>query len=231
MTRSTLTNVLIALLLIFATANLWVLSTAEPNGSVSKTLDTLKVYRNSEQQWVAERSAYEGTLSDLRARISDSSASSKALRGALSRATRQAAYWRSVSTGSASGSTTVETGVSDTTWLHDTVFVQRYPIYRFEQQDAWAKFSVRAGKDSTRIDYSISNAYTFTLTRSGTWLRRSTRAQVTNLNPHTQTTELVAFTVKEPTRWGIGPCIGLGWGTNGIQPLVGIGVHYDLIRW
>lgn len=193
--------------------------------------DSLRTYRNREQQWVAERTAHEGTVSSLKAALGDSSASSQALRRVLRRATQQAAYWRSVSVGTVTGTTQSEAGQSDTVQLRDTVVIYRYPIYRFEHVDAWARLSVRAGRDSTQVDYSITNAYTFTLNRAGSWFRPSTRAEVTNLNPHTQTKELVAFTVRQPSRWGVGPYVGLGFSPCGVQPSVGLAVHYDLIRW
>jgi hypothetical protein len=53
-------------------------------------------------------------------------------------------------------------------------------------------------------------------------------------NPNTSITNLETVALgkySKPKRWGVGPSVGATWHTNKIQPYIGIGVNYNLIRW
>jgi hypothetical protein len=194
--------------------------------------DTLRTYRTKEGLWVAERKALVADAASLRAALSDSSESSRRLRSALRSSMIQASYFKSLTSGSSSGATTVSTGTSDTIISHDTTYILRYPVYRYSSADKWAQFDIAASRDTTRLTYLITNSYVHELGRSGTFWRPSVSVRVTNLNPNTRTTELTAVSVPEPSRLAFGPYLGLGLNASGqLVPTVGLGIHYDLIRF
>lgn len=46
-------------------------------------------------------------------------------------------------------------------------------------------------------------------------------------------TETITKTVKVPDRkrWGLGVNVGAGWNGKQVQPFVGVGVQYNIVRW
>ena len=98
--------------------------------------------------------------------------------------------------------------VRDTILLTDTIFIGGQMLFQ----------EVKEYKDSTyyaRI--SGINAYL-----------EEIRVYPKTTTKYIFNTEIVR---EKPKKWGIGPQVGLGVVGNTVQPYIGIGIQYNLIRW
>lgn len=87
---------------------------------------------------------------------------------------------------------------------HDTVIGKDgikniYPEYRDTIKNKWEDFKISANKDSFHIQYKVFNEFEIKQTwkRNGLFRHKTAIAEITNLNPHTETKDLKSFTVAE----------------------------------
>ena len=103
----------------------------------------------------------------------------------------------------------------------------------------WVLGNVSANRDSIDLDLSIANEYHVVMGRDRSGflglVKRRPFAEVTNLNPYSETKSIKTYSVDRtrPLRWGIGPYVGYGWSDGGIRPgfTTGISLNYNLIRF
>lgn len=68
--------------------------------------------------------------------------------------------------------------------------------------------------------------YTAVIVGIGAYLKSIEIYPRTEIRTITTTSQVV-----KKTRWGVGVQLGLGFGKNGVQPYIGIGISYNIIRW
>lgn len=68
--------------------------------------------------------------------------------------------------------------------------------------------------------------YTAVIVGIGAYLKSIEIYPRTEIRTITTTSQVV-----KKTRWGVGVQLGVGFGQNGVQPYIGIGISYNLIRW
>lgn len=70
------------------------------------------------------------------------------------------------------------------------------------------------------------------ITRTGNELHFNLRSDNPSLTFSTQEAYIIKDALKStPKRWGVGVFAGYGISKNGISPLVGVGVTYNIFRW
>ena len=68
--------------------------------------------------------------------------------------------------------------------------------------------------------------YTAVIVGIGAYIKSIEIYPRTEIRTITTTSQVV-----KKTRWGVGVQLGVGFGQNGVQPYIGIGISYNLIRW
>lgn len=173
--------------------------------------DTLRTERNQYGQEVARRRTVEADLETLRSDTARFDSTLKDLMAKLDRKTREATYWKGVTAGRLAGGTTSVPG--ETLRINDTVYL--YPKYRSHLVDKWGDFKIEARRDTTLLDYRITNewfAEQQTIRTGFLGLGKSYgEVKLTNLNPHTRSTDLQTFRVATPPQrrglWFLGGAV------------------------
>lgn len=119
---------------------------------------------------------------------------------------------------------------SDT--VHDTV------CRPFTWSDAWTWFKGNVCKDSVSFDWGTEDSLIMV---AGDWEKkwmlggRVRTIDAYSLNPHVHIKGLTALHITEdkPGRWGVGPFAGIAVmpGDNWLRPVIGVSIHYSLIRF
>lgn len=159
--------------------------------------DTLHQVRNKLGQEETKTALLYGSVSDLKKlHVSDSSAIGK-LQKLVDKNTISATYL-SVATGNIISSGT------DTIIMRDTIkgpdgITYVYPEYRDTIKSQWEDIKIKSNKDSTSIDYKVFNEFNIVQSweRPSLLKRKIPIANITNLNPHTETKEFKTFTLQE----------------------------------
>ena len=93
--------------------------------------------------------------------------------------------------------------VTQTIIQHDTITKNGvkyvYPEYRDSILNKWEDFKISANKESFHLQYKVFNEFEIKQSwqRNGFFKHKTPIAEVTNLNPHTQTIEYKTFTLAE----------------------------------
>lgn len=131
--------------------------------------------------------------------------------------------------------TTGETNITG----HDTIYlpqsqIEIFPVYEMTTESKWYDIKVKASQDSINIKLKVENEYSVIVGEEGKWYQRKVPfVEVTNNNPYTKTRTLKTYQVSKPIekRFGLGVIVGYGFGLNGLTPMVGVGVNYNLIKF
>lgn len=158
--------------------------------------DTLSKTINKQGQEKTYRDLLFGSMKDFKAmHIADSSTIGK-LQKSVDKLTISATYLSNVTSHTFVVPTqTILPG--DTVRIDSIAYV--YPEYKTSYTNKWERFKIAAGKDSIAIDYKVFNQFELVQEwkRNGLFKRKTARATILNLNPHTETREFQTFTVKE----------------------------------
>ena len=134
-----------------------------------------------------------------------------------------------------------ETGISTSSETevipNDTL--PEFPSYRSEfDLDGWVYGSTLATKDSTHLDLRVKNSYTLTVGVEPQGFlgmgKGKAFAEVKNLNPYSETTDLRTYQVTVPKQKKFGVGIIAGYGVGGsLAPslIVGVGVSWTPIKF
>jgi hypothetical protein len=99
----------------------------------------------------------------------------------------------------------------------------------------WLNLDYNITTDSTSYSLLLQNDYSIVIgeERETLFKPRVPYVEIINKNPYTSTEALRTYQVTVPKKKiGIGPQIGYGLsGSLQIQPYIGIGIHYDIIRF
>ena len=118
----------------------------------------------------------------------------------------------------------------------DTIFSEKpVPVYKYVSRTEFVEIKA----DSVRIDTVKELVF---LPREYLVYKDSTyRAVVSGVQPRLDSIEVYRKTqvqtitktisVPDRKRWGLGIQAGAGWNGRKVQPYVGLGVSYDLVRW
>jgi hypothetical protein len=158
--------------------------------------DSLHQTRNTLGQQKTTTTLLYGTISDFKKiHTSDSSQLGK-LQKLVSRLTISATVLNTV-TGNTFSSPTGTITSADTVKKDSLVYV--YPEYTTDYTNRWERFKIKANKDSFDIQYKVFNEFDLMQTwkRNGIFKRKTCIAEITNLNPHTETLQYKTFTVQE----------------------------------
>jgi len=159
------------------------------------SVDTLHQTRNDLNQQVTTTALLYGSVSDLKKlHASDSSALSK-LQQMVDKLTISATYLSTITGNTIYSATTV---IQRDTILKDGVSYL-YPEYRDTISNKWENFIMAANKDSFKLQYKLFNEFELKQSwkKNGIFKRRTPIAEITNLNPNTETKEFKTFTIKE----------------------------------
>lgn len=158
--------------------------------------DTLHQSRNKLGQEETKTAMFYGKYSDLKNIHANDSSTIGKLKQLIDRNTISATVF-SATTGNNISSSTDTVISRDTVWKNNIAYV--FPEYRDTINTKWEYMTIAANKDSMNIQYKVFNEFHITQSwdRSGFLKRKIPMAAVTNLNPHTHTTELQSFTLKE----------------------------------
>lgn len=75
-------------------------------------------------------------------------------------------------------------------------------VYHIKDSSKWHVFDIVAGKDSSLINYSIENEFVSWHQIDSKWYQsQKINVYSINLNPHTRSTEKIAYTVKEKRKY------------------------------
>lgn len=104
--------------------------------------------------------------------------------------------------------------------------------------DGWVYGLVTAGKDSTEIHLKVKNDYTVVLGQEKTGFlnlgKGKSFVKITNKNPYSEVKSLRTYQVSPPKvkRMGVGPFLGATLSKDlSINPVIGVGINYQLIQF
>lgn len=112
----------------------------------------------------------------------------------------------------------------------DTILIplQKYAVHH---NDRWVKVNFDSDSSNTQISILLENEYTVSLVKK----KKKYEAIVKNYNPYSSVSEISAVSLQgfpRPKKFGLG--VQLGYGINSsfrIQPYIGVGVSYNIIRF
>lgn len=161
----------------------------------NQSSDTLHQTRNKLNQQVTTTTLLYGTIGELKQLHAADSSAIHRLQKMVDRLTISATYL---------STTTGNTVVSTPTIIQrDTVYKEGiaylYPEYRDTISNKWEYFIMAANKDSFRLTYKVFNEFELKQQwqKNGLLARKTPVAEITNLNPHTETQVYKTFTLQE----------------------------------
>jgi hypothetical protein len=112
----------------------------------------------------------------------------------------------------------------------DTILIplQKYAVHH---NDRWMNINFDSDSSTTEISIQVENEYTVSLVKK----KKKYEAIVKNYNPYSSVSEISAISLQgfpKPKKFGVG--VHLGYGINSsfkIQPYIGVGVSYNVIRF
>ena len=132
----------------------------------------------------------------------------------------------------------LENAPADTVWVvhTDTVSVEKpVPVHHYIKEKDTA-FIVLTDLKVDTVKELVYLPREYMVYRDSSY-----RAVVSGVQPrldsievyHKTLTQTITKTIKVPDkkRWGLGVNVGAGWNGKEVQPFVGIGVQYSILRW
>ena len=103
----------------------------------------------------------------------------------------------------------------------------------------WVVAKIEASKDSIGLDLKVKNDYLVVIGREKSGFlglgKGTPFVEVTNNNPYTETKSIITYSVtdEKPRKFGVGIIAGYGVTAVNIvpQPMLGVGLSYNLIRF
>ena len=126
--------------------------------------------------------------------------------------------------------TTTKTEVIRDTINNNPVYVSNFDL------NGWVDGKVVADKDSTKIEVGVKDELHLVVydKNMGLFKDRKTMIDVYSLNPYSKVKQIKSFTVddrQKKSKISIGPFVGFGvTGKGTLQPTIGVGLQYNLIR-
>lgn len=159
--------------------------------------DTLHKTTNKLGQEETKTALLYGSEKDLKRIIANKNSAIGKLQELVDKKTISATYL-SVATGNVISSGTDQVIIHDTIKGADGISYV-YPEYRDTTLNKWEDIKITANKDSVHIDYKVFNEFNIVQSwERPSFLKRKTPiANITNLNPHTETKEFKTFTLQE----------------------------------
>lgn len=160
-------------------------------------------YRNKLGQQVTERRAVQISYADLKKIHASDSSQIGQLKKLVKKNTIAAVAFTAVTSGTLSGTKPgVTFGTKTDSLTKLTVVDSCKPTFRDTLTDAWGTFYTCASADSTSIEYTIKNEFSFTqdLKKEGKWPFRKNYLDgtITNKNPHTVTKDIIVYHTPVP---------------------------------
>lgn len=108
------------------------------------------------------------------------------------------------------------------------VIIYDSTLVAFEYSDQWLDARTEQHLWWQSLVYEIRDEVTFTVRSE----KNRVILQGANQNPNARITGIDYIEVKQkPARFGVGPHLGVGITPAGLQPYLGVGVHYSLIKF
>lgn len=124
--------------------------------------------------------------------------------------------------------TSTKVNTKTQTQVKDDIYLSHFNL------DNWVIGNTIASRDSTEINLKIKNDYSVVIgNESQGWFKKPKMfVEVTNNNPYTDIKTLRTYKVVSPRekKFGLGPIIGYGIGSNTTGVFIGIGLQYSLIK-
>lgn len=203
----------------------------ENNDLFNASQDTLRQYRNKNNEQVTKITIMQGQVKDLRRLNSSKDSSLKKLQALVDRKTNSATIIGTVTHNTGSSGTVITfnspgsntpndislSGKTDKicpcdSLIHDTI----YPIYSTNWNERWSKGKIIANRDSIIRDVITFNEFSITekWERQKWYKEKQPVMTITNSNPQTETVELKTFRVtpkkgKKLTWFGIGAVVSI----------------------
>lgn len=137
-----------------------------------------------------------------------------------------------------SGQTKFDTIIkTEIKYVYDTLYQDGDTIliplkkYAVHHNDRWMNINFDSDSSKTTVSIQVENEYTVSLVKK----KKKYEAIVKNYNPYSSVSEISAVSLQgfpRPKKFGLG--VHLGYGINSsfrVQPYIGIGVSYNVIRF
>lgn len=184
--------------------------------------DTIQYYKTKEGEWAASKLSYQGEKASLEAFLTAARDSSKQFE-------RLASYYRNIKAGVKTETKTVIDSIEVPYIVEGTPFT-----IPFSKQEQYYSLTGRSTNNGLYLDnISIPNSQSIVIGKKKIgFFKSELRVDVVNSNPYIKTTKLDSYVQQERIkRVAIGPYVGVGIGVNGIQPQIGVGVSFGVIRF
>ena len=176
---------------------------------------------NKQGQKVASKKSLEGSKASLELLLDH-------LRDSTEQLKEMVSYYKQVAAAAQIESRTEITSVEIPYEIPDTDF-----DIPFHKQNPFYSIKGRSTNFGLFLDtLAIPNRQTIVIgDRKEGFFKREFRMDVINSNPYIQTTDMNSFVLKQKKRrLGIGVFAGYGASKEGLSPVVGIGISYNLLR-
>lgn len=199
---------------------------------ISSLSDSLTTYKNKDSSQTATISVLQTTSAGdfFGLKIKDSQI--VILQGLVKQYQQKLKAGSSVTT--ATTETTVKHDTKPTVSDYDSIktgsIVYVYPKYTDSLYSEWISYKATMTKDKASLDLKVINKYAVIVG----YEKRKPYVDIVNFNPYSSTKILRSYQVIIPKQkvWGIGFSSGMALGTNfKIQPYLGIGISYNIIRF
>lgn len=137
------------------------------------------------------------------------------------------------------GVTRVDTVTITKVTPKDTVIVDGityvYPEYSDSLINAWIEYRASMNRDSAKLNLKITNKYSVIIGQEGGLFKKKRAfVDVINYNPYSTVEKVRTFQVSQPKpkRFGLGVSVGMAVNPDlKLTPYLGVGVHYNLIKF
>lgn len=184
--------------------------------------DTIQHFQTKEGEFASTRLALNGEKNSLEAYLRESRDSTKMVQNQFKRFKRVAAAVKT--------KTTTEIKQIKVPYV---INGKEFDI-PFEKSDQFYSLSGRStNKGLTISNITIPNTQSIAIgDRKEGFFKTEFRIEVVNSNPYVKTQEVESFVFKQSKkRFGVGAFVGYGASSEGLSPLIGVGITYDLIRF
>ena len=119
--------------------------------------------------------------------------------------------------------------------FHDYITNQEIRVDSIKQFGEWITGYIKSYSDSSFVNLNVKNDYVLSIgtESNGLFKPRKFYGKLTNLNPYTNTSDLKIVAKEQPKPKKIGIGVSFSYGLTSdlkLQPCIGIGISYNLIR-
>lgn len=184
--------------------------------------DTIQHYKNKEGKEVATRLAMQGEKQSLELLLASQTDSTQQLKSLVK-------YYKKVAAAIHTETITKIDSIQVPYYIDGADF-----IVPFSLQEKWYGVSGRSTNKGLFLDQlTIPNTQSIVIGDKKTgFFKTQFRIDVVNSNPFIKTTKVDGYSLTERTkRIGIGVFAGYGFSANGLSPILGLGVSYNLFQF